>query len=88
MQPGSPGNRGRYNNPELIELLDRAAAETDREARKALYMEAQELVAKDPPFFTLFWRMSSIVTAKGVGGFELPSDAFYDLRYMYWQLED
>ena len=85
--PGTSSNRTFYNNPAVTELLDRAAGELDYEKRREIWMEVQRLIAEDPPFFNLFWRLSAIVADKGVGGFTMPADAAYDLRYMYWQIE-
>jgi len=80
---GSANNRTQYSNPEVDAMLDAAAAEVDAVKREALYKEIQEFISKDPPFFALFWRNNSIVAIKGIGGFDLPNDGLYDLRYIY-----
>jgi peptide/nickel transport system substrate-binding protein len=43
-----------YSNPEVDELLDMAAAETDRDARKALYDNAAKLIVDDASYVYLY----------------------------------
>lgn len=43
-------NRAFYSNPKLDSLLDWARIEPDRERRRALYVEANTLVAEDAPW--------------------------------------
>ena len=43
-----------YNNPDTDALLDQAAAETDRDARKALYDQAAELIVDDASYVYLY----------------------------------
>ncbi|MEM1416686.1 MAG: ABC transporter substrate-binding protein [Myxococcota bacterium] len=46
-RPENSSNRSHYQNPELDELLDRARRETDAERRRAMYVEASDLLAED-----------------------------------------
>jgi peptide/nickel transport system substrate-binding protein len=43
-----------YSNPEVDALLDQAAAETDRDARKALYDQAAKLIVDDASYVYLY----------------------------------
>ncbi|WP_115864117.1 ABC transporter substrate-binding protein [Halorussus litoreus] len=43
-----------YSNPEYDELVEKSQRETDREARKELVMEAQQILAEDVPVVFLF----------------------------------
>ena len=43
-----------YNNPDTDALLDQGAAETDRDARKALYDEAAKLIVDDASYIYLY----------------------------------
>ena len=43
------GNRGHYSNPRLDALLDDAAQRLDLERRRADYVEAQQILARDLP---------------------------------------
>ncbi len=43
-----------YSNPEVDELLEQAASETDEDARKDLYAQAEEIVVDDVSYLFLF----------------------------------
>ena len=43
-----------YSNPDVDALLDQAAAETDREARKALYDQAAQIIVDDASYTYLY----------------------------------
>jgi ABC-type transport system substrate-binding protein len=47
-------NKAFYSNPALDELLDRARAEVDRDARRQMYAEAARIVAEDAPWAFVF----------------------------------
>ncbi|HVB33380.1 MAG TPA: ABC transporter substrate-binding protein [Patescibacteria group bacterium] len=53
--PPAGANRGRYDNPELDRLLDQARIEPGRQEQKKLYAEAQEIIARDQPYLTLWY---------------------------------
>jgi peptide/nickel transport system substrate-binding protein len=55
--PGEGGegrNRARWRSPRAAELLDQASANPDRSARRALYGELAELMARDMPVVPLW----------------------------------
>jgi len=81
--PGAGYNRVSYNNPEVTAMLDLAPTLTDLNARRDLYMQIQEFIAQDPPYFNLFWLQHMAACVKGVGGMVLPADSYFDLRYIY-----
>ena len=86
--PGAGQNRGNYNNPEVTQLLNDAAAELDPAARGRMYGRIQELVVEDMPFVNIFWRLNGIVGAKGIGGLILPTDTHQsDLRGIFWVVD-
>jgi len=72
--PGMPQNRMHFNNPEVNELLVEAAGTLDFNTRRDLYMRIQEIVAEDPPFLQVFWRINGTVAVNGLGGIRLPAD--------------
>ena len=72
--PGQPQNRMQFNNPEVNALLTEAAGTLDTNARRDIYMRIQEIVAEDPPFLQVFWRINGTVAASGLGGIRLPAD--------------
>ncbi len=49
-------NPGGYSNPEYDSLFDAQAAEFDADARRAIVLEMQELVAPDAPLVVLYHR--------------------------------
>jgi len=49
------GNWERYNNTDIIPLIDEAASTTDPAKRKELYSEIQEMVYKEVPSVALFY---------------------------------
>jgi len=88
LYPNLPTNRTNHNNPTVTEMLDRVAREPNRAEREKIYREIQAIVAEDPPYFNIWWNVVPNVSVNGVGGFTQPGDNSYDLRYMYWQLDD
>jgi len=72
--PGGSQNRMQFNNPEVSALITQAAAEFDPVVREQIYFRIQEIVAEDPPFLQVFWRINGTVAADGLGGIRLPAD--------------
>jgi peptide/nickel transport system substrate-binding protein len=54
-------NRGHYSNPHLDALLDDAAASADAARRRADYVEAQQILARDLPAINLWYRDTIVV---------------------------
>ena len=81
--PGASHNRTSFNNPEITAMLEQAPTVADRTERARLYARMQEIFAEDPSMINLFWLGQIAGCAKGVGGMHLPSDFFFDLRYVY-----
>lgn len=61
-------NGAGYRNQKVDELFARAASETDRERRAALYFEAQEILARDLPYFWLYEPQGSAAYRAGLRG--------------------
>ena len=72
------GNRMRYRNAALDELLDRARELADPAERRALYAEAQRIVARDLPALPLLWEDAIAVRRRGLEGVTL--DPYGSLR--------
>ncbi len=76
--PPKGGNRGRYANPRLDELLTIAAASTDQAARRRAYVEVQKILAEDLPGIPLWYPDNEVVhnrrligiTPRGAGDFD------------------
>ncbi|MFP5277691.1 MAG: ABC transporter substrate-binding protein [Acidobacteriota bacterium] len=59
--PPKGGNRGHYSNARLDALLDDAAATSDMDRRRADYVEAQKILARDLPAINLWYQDTVIV---------------------------
>jgi peptide/nickel transport system substrate-binding protein len=79
--PPNGFNRGFYANPQVDRLIDAAmAAESDDEQRR-LYGEAQQVVAEDAPYISLWYKTNIAVSGTGIEGVKLtPSAEFTFLR--------
>ena len=58
--PPNGANRGRYSNLQLDALLDVAAQSQDMSRRRADYVEAQQILARDLPAINL-WYLDTLV---------------------------
>ena len=54
-------NRGHYSNSRLDSLLDNAATTSDNAKRRADYVEAQQILARDVPAFNLWYKDTLVV---------------------------
>jgi len=68
---GGSTNVFKYSNPALDSLLDRARAETDQAARRALYAEVQAILACQGPVAHLAYGQLFTATGPFVQGFEM-----------------
>jgi peptide/nickel transport system substrate-binding protein len=57
-------NRGHYSNPKLDALLDDAATSSDTDKRRADYVQAQQILARDLPAINLWYRDTVVVHSK------------------------
>jgi peptide/nickel transport system substrate-binding protein len=58
--PPKGANRGRYSNPQLDALLADAAEDPDTDRRRADYVQAQQILARDLPAINL-WYLDTVV---------------------------
>jgi peptide/nickel transport system substrate-binding protein len=54
-------NRGHYSNPQLDALLDDASSSADTARRRADYVQAQQILARDLPAINLWYRDTVVV---------------------------
>jgi peptide/nickel transport system substrate-binding protein len=74
-------NRQFYRNPRVDELIDRARAELDQQARKRDYALLQQILAEDLPYIDLWYLDNVVVHSKRVRHLALnPSGNFDFLR--------
>ncbi len=75
------GNRMRYCNPAMNDLILQAERAPERDAQKALYSQIQKRASEEVPQIYLWYNDNIIVTRKRVGNVQLdPSGAWYFLQ--------
>ena len=62
--PPNGSNRGHYSNPQLDALIAQQNAEPDREKRKALLWQIQEIITRDEPYLNLWFDAAVCVHSK------------------------
>jgi peptide/nickel transport system substrate-binding protein len=67
----SPDNGVNYCNPEMDELLTKAASSSDSAVREETYKQIGELYAEEVPTIPLFWEPEFIISRKGVEGIKI-----------------
>ena len=68
-------NRGHYVNPEFDRVIDQATASLDDEERGRLYRRAQQIVAADAPYVSLWSRVNVAVAQPTLSGVTLSPTA-------------
>ena len=76
--PPKGANRGFYSNPRVDSLIDQARRETDQNARKRLYAEVQEVLARDVPYINLWYFDNVLVHTRRVRNVTLNPSGNYD----------
>jgi peptide/nickel transport system substrate-binding protein len=76
--PPKRANRGYYSNPAVDELIDAGRRETDREKRKRIYWQLQEILAEELPYISLWYSDNVLVHNKRVRGIEMTPSGNYD----------
>jgi len=64
-------NRVFYENPEVDRQIDAAAAATDEESRRVFYKRAQQLIAADVPYISLWYKKNLAVFQPDIHGVRL-----------------
>jgi peptide/nickel transport system substrate-binding protein len=76
--PPTGRNRSFYSNPKVDSLIDQARRESDREARKKMYFEIQEILARDAPYINLWYFDNVLVHSKRVRNVTMNPSGNYD----------
>ena len=81
----SDNNHTAYNNPQVDALLERARVERDREARFALYNQAEQKIMDDAPWIPL-WHSGerNVLIKPGVEDYLLTPLTLPKYRYVYF----
>lgn len=74
----SKGNESKWSSPVLDDLIDRARGEQDEANRKALYAEAQKLIAEEGAVIIPYFRPVAIALRRNVQGFILHPAGWLD----------
>lgn len=74
-------NYGKYSNPEIDRLLDRARAETNRAQRKVLYTQIAQRITADAPYIFVAYQGYVVVNDKRLDGFVVhPGGAWWSFE--------
>src|SRR3984957_8951566 len=63
-------NRGYYSNPEMDRLVEAGKITVDRDERKKIYAQVQQLAAEELPYVSLWWVDNVAVMNRRLVGFE------------------
>lgn len=80
---GSSTNRSHYNNAKVIELMDKAVAESDKAKRLEYYKEIQEIAKEDMPVIPLYYEYSFAGTNKNLDGITWYGNSNIDMSGVY-----
>jgi peptide/nickel transport system substrate-binding protein len=79
--PPNGSNRVRYQNEKIDHLVEEGRVVIDRDKRKAIYKEVQEILADDLPYISLWHAQNVAVMKKEVIGYTLyPNGDFASLK--------
>ncbi|CAN5758361.1 hypothetical protein BH18ACI5_BH18ACI5_25910 [soil metagenome] len=70
-QPPAGLNRVFYRRPEVDRLIEQAALPSSEDARRALYAQAQQMIAGDVPYIPLWYRTNVAVCQADIYGVSL-----------------
>ncbi len=83
--PPAGSNRGRYRNPRFDRLVEQGARLTEPAQRLPFYLEAQEILAEDLPYISLFSKVNVAVMPAALAGYRnYPSGELYAVKDMRW----
>ncbi len=66
--PPAGFNRGRYSNPEVDAALDAAGDAQDPARRLALFAQVQQLIARDVPYVSLWYKTNVVIAQRNLTG--------------------
>ncbi len=86
--PPQGANRCKYLNPELDRLLEQGRKTLDIDRRKAVYSQAQKILAHDLPYISLWHLMNIVAMRREINGFApYPAGDFTSLKDVYIEPE-
>ncbi len=84
----STGNKAQYSNPEMDELLAKAAMTPNGPEREALYYQVQDIAAEDIPYIGIFNMQMFVGRHANCGGVILWPDNYNDYSHAYKIIEE
>jgi oligopeptide transport system substrate-binding protein len=72
-----------YANPELDEILDKAAVEADVETREDLYRQAEQIIIEDAPWVPLHYQVEYWLVRPYVQSLRIPPIIVPKFQYVY-----
>jgi peptide/nickel transport system substrate-binding protein len=82
--PPKGGNRGRYVNARVDELLAEASASSDRAVRRADYVEVQRILAEELPGIPMWYPNNEVVHTRRVEGIRARGAGSFDFLREAW----
>ncbi len=79
-QTDGPNNYQGYSNPQVDQLLQQGATETDEDARKAVYDQAAQLIVDDVSYLYLYNPDVVQAWAPGLSGYRIRADKAIDFE--------
>lgn len=77
-------NRGYYQNPDVDRLIHAATIATDDAERKRLYGQAQDIIARQAPYVSLWYSTNTVVAQADLRGIHLgPAASFTFLQHVW-----
>lgn len=83
---GPAYNRVGYENERVFELYDQALLEFDREKRKEMYMEIQQILTEESPWIWIYYEQGHTAFSNRVGGVEINDLGLNDV--WEWYIEE
>jgi peptide/nickel transport system substrate-binding protein len=84
--PPAGANRGRYRNAEFDRLIDEGAQRALPEERRPFYLRAQEILADELPYISLYIKANFAVMPVDLEGYEnYPSGQLFSLARARWR---
>ena len=74
-ETGGAFNYGKYNNPEVNELIQEGRIEQDQAKRAEIYQEIQDIINADVAYIFTYFPPASFAAANYVKGFTVTPDA-------------
>ena len=81
--PGNDSNKALYENQEVVDLIDQAAATKDGPEREEMYHKIQQIMYEDLPYYGTFHMALYIGSQKGSGGAKYYVTNYHDYSHAY-----